>query len=92
MVSGCECGRGVRVRVRGELTWTIFVTESGIVTLVRLSQYLKACCESQRARVRRAEGSKRVRACGERVRVRVRGELTLPMLVTESGIVTLVRL
>ena len=37
---------------RGELTLPMLVTESGIVTLVRLLHPLKAFCESQRARAR----------------------------------------
>ena len=37
---------------RGELTLPMLVTESGIVTLVRLVQKEKAYCESQRVRAR----------------------------------------
>ena len=68
-----------------DLTWPMLVTESGIVTLVRLVHWLKAFCETQSARARvadrRASASERVwRGAAECAR----GELTWPMLVTES--------
>ena len=80
------------MRARVELTLPMLITVSGIVTLARLVHPLKALCESQRARARaadrRASASERVwRGAAECAR----GELTL-MLVTKSGIVTLVRL
>jgi hypothetical protein len=43
------------VRARGELTSPMLVTESGIVTLVRLVHVEKALCESQTRYVRETE-------------------------------------
>ena len=85
--------RGAAECARGELTKSMLVTESGIVTLVRLLHPLKALCESQRARARAAERGART---SERVwrgaSECARGELTSPMLVIVSPMVMLVRL
>ena len=71
----------------------MLVTELPIVTLVRLVHSLKASCESQRARVRAADrGASASEPVWRGAAECARGELTSPMLVTESGMVTFVRL
>ena len=82
------------MRERDQLTYAMVVTESPIVTLVRLLHQAKACCESH---IGRRGGVAQLIEAGARappswVAMRERGLLTLSMVVTESGIVTLGRL
>ena len=82
----------------------MLVTESGMVMLVRLEHPLNACCTRratstlQRLKPRapdRLEGMvlpTSVGACAGGLGSRGGVSLTMPMLVTESEIVTLVRL
>ena len=85
--------RGAAECALGELTSPMLVTESPMVTLLRLVHWAKAHCESQRARARAADRGASVseRVWRETAECAL-GELTLKMLVTESPMVTLVRL
>ena len=81
-------------REHNALTWPISVTESGMVTLVRLVQSEKACCESRSDPGQghgAGERDRYTRAAPSSVVGRECYELTWAISVTESGMVILVR-